>query len=81
MVLRIKNLKILGVCWKKQISGGGGGGGLTKNQNTGGQPNKGGLDSLLTQGRELAEGVLFLRRGGWYSNAHYVLLREQSSLT
>ena len=79
MVLMIKNLKILGVCWKKQISGGGGG--FTKNHNIGGLPNKGGLDSLLTQGRELAEGVLFLRRGGWYSNAHYVLLREQSSLT
>ena len=49
MVLRMKNVNILGVHWKIQLLGGGGGVGVTKKQYRGGEglPKKGGLNSLL----------------------------------
>ena len=75
MVLRLKNLNILGVHWKIRLLGGG----SQKTNIEGGLPKKGGFGQFV----DLREGGAWQERrdsvfeGGWYLNAPYDLKNEQ----
>ena len=78
MGLGMKNLNIAGVHWKIRFLGGGGGGRFTKYQYTEGNFLRRGW-GRLGQFADLRGEFFRGGGGGWYANAHYVVVLRKGS--